>query len=103
MNSATMSIVIMVSTAWMLRMFDHQHYHCLTAQALVTQTKQEYLIAGIEAYVRAYYKMHGFVPPILTYPLSGEEIVLTLESTKDSISLALLVGKKSYRRELPIN
>ncbi len=81
-------------------MLDHHHYHSLTAQALVTQTKQEYLLEGIEAYVKAYYVWHRSVPSKLSYPLNNEEVVLTLVDNDKVISITFHLGSKLYRREV---
>jgi len=100
MNYYVLCLTLLVSTTWMLRMLDHQHYHSLTVQALVAQTKREYLLQGIEEYARAY-KVHHTTPwqHKVTYQAGT---VVQLDCQEESIMVALFHDNKVYERIISV-
>ncbi len=87
------SLLLVVSTCWMLRVLDRQHYQQLTAQALIAQVKYEYLVQGAAAYARAYCAEHkaSFLVK-MPYRCGDTQVVLTLKSTSQSTVIITVVG-----------
>ncbi len=102
MNYYMLCITLLISTTWMLRVLDHQHYHSLTAQALVTQVTQEYLFKGIEVYVRAYYTQHE--PPWqhkVVYQADKERVMVYLQCQEEGcITVSVQYSNKIYDRTI---
>ncbi len=102
MNIYYVSMIMLVSITWMLRVLDHHQYHALTAQSLVAHTKQEYLLEAIEAYVKAYYIHYSSVPRHLSYPLNNTSLVLSLIEDDTTISITVQLGTGLHKREVSI-
>ncbi len=102
MNIYYVSIIMLVSTTWMLRVLDHHQYHILTTRSLVAHAKQEYLLKGIEAYVKAYYIHYGSVPRHLSYPLKNESLALSLIEEGEAISVTVQLGTRLHTREISV-
>ncbi len=64
MNSTVIGIIVMMSTTWMLTVLNHHHYQQLTAQALLKQIRQEYLLEALYTYANAYVRHKKIISPI---------------------------------------
>jgi hypothetical protein len=92
-----------MSTCWMLNMLEVTHYQELAMNSLIEEARKEYLLLGIESFVRVFAmtKPKTWVDHI-AYPYQDRPIVVTIICADGTLQLKVSYNNKIYERTISL-